>query len=45
MGVHTKVSFIQSFVDRIDIAMAENDVDGAKRLQSEIVSTFASDIP
>ncbi len=40
-----KVSFIQSFIDRIDVAIDANDVDGAKRLQSEIISTFASDIP
>ena len=45
MGNQNKISFIQSFVDRIDAAIAANDVDGAKRLQSEIVSTFASDIP
>jgi hypothetical protein len=40
-----KVSFIQSFIDRVNVAIDANDVDGAKRLQSEIVSTFASDIP
>lgn len=45
MSNQDKVSFIQSFVDRIDAAIAANDVDGAKRLQSEIISTFASDIP
>ena len=45
MSNQNKVSFIQSFVNRIDVAIAANDVDGAKRLQSEIISTFASDIP
>lgn len=40
-----KVSFIQSFIDRVNVAIDANDVDGAKRLQSEIISTFASDIP
>lgn len=42
---YTKSTFIQSFVDRIDSAVEANNVDDAKRLQSEIIGTFASDIP
>ena len=45
MSNQDKISFIQSFIDRIDDAVATNNVDKAKRLQSEIISTFASDIP
>lgn len=45
MDYQNKISFIQSFINRIDSTIETNNVNNAKRLQAEIISTFASDIP
>ncbi|MCQ2286641.1 MAG: hypothetical protein MJZ76_07180 [Bacteroidales bacterium] len=44
MNFESKIEFIQSFIDRCDECIVSKNVDNAKKLQKEIISTFSSDI-